>query len=86
MSATIRDVAKLAGVPDQVIRRARDILSELEQNGWVPQQRAPAAQEDQLGFGDLAAAEAAEALRRVDINTLTPIEAMNLIFQLKQKL
>ena len=30
--------------------------------------------------------EVAERLRRVDVNTLTPIEAMNLIYELKQKL
>jgi DNA mismatch repair protein MutS len=30
--------------------------------------------------------EVAEELRKVDINTLTPIEAMNLIYQWKQKL
>ena len=35
---------------------------------------------------DLGANEVAERLRRVDVNTLTPIEAMNLLYELKQKL
>ena len=35
---------------------------------------------------DLGAAEAADRLRRTDLNTLTPIEAMNLLYELKQKL
>ena len=32
------------------------------------------------------AEEVAEALRRADINTMTPLEAMNLLFTLKKKL
>ena len=35
---------------------------------------------------DMGAQEVAERLRRIDVNTLTPIEAMNLIFEMKQKL
>ena len=80
------EVAKLAGVPDRVIRRAREILSELEQGGVsAPAAPAPSG-ESQMGLLDLGAGEVAERLRRVDVNTLTPIEAMNLIYELKQKL
>ena len=81
------EVAKLAGVPPKVIRRARAILADLE--AGAPEQTAavPAqAAEEQVGFGDLAALEVAEQLRQTDLNTLTPIEAMNLLYQLKQKL
>jgi DNA mismatch repair protein MutS len=42
--------------------------------------------DDQCCFGDIRVFEVAEELRKVDINTLTPIEAMNLIYQWKQKL
>ena len=81
------EVAKLAGVPAKVIARARDILEELEREGFSPPAGgAPAAPTDQLSFLDLGAEEVAERLRRVDVNTLTPIEAMNLLFELKQKL
>ena len=80
------EVAKLAGVPDAVIRRARQILAELEAGGNV-QAPAPAVpSEDQISMLDMGAQEVAERLRRIDVNTLTPIEAMNLIFELKQKL
>ena len=79
------EVAKLAGVPPKVIRRARAILEELEAGS---PERAPAQEppKEQVGFGDLAALEAAEQLRQADLNTLTPIEAMNFLYQLKQKL
>ena len=78
------EVAQLAGVPAKVIRRARAILEELESGESVTPSkgtaRAPA--EEQVSFGDMAAQEVADRLRRTDINTLTPIEAMNLIFEL----
>ncbi len=80
------EVAKLAGVPDRVIKRARAILAELEEGSAAPADRTPAAPADQVSLTDLGALEAAERLRRVDVNTLTPIEAMNLLYELKQKL
>ena len=83
------EVAKLAGVPDKVIKRARAILQELEEGSApaaAPAAAAPAADAGQMSLGDLGAIQAAERLRRVDVNTLTPIEAMNLVYELKQML
>ena len=80
------EVAKLAGVPGKVIRRARTILEELERGEHAATPTPAAPPEEQVSFGDMAAQEVADRLRKVDINTLTPIEAMNLIFELKQKL
>ncbi len=80
------EVAQLAGVPGKVIDRAREILAELEQGGpSVPQTRS-AEPESQMGFGDLGAVQVADILRGTAVETLTPIEAMNLLYQLKQKL
>ena len=83
------EVAKLAGVPPKVIRRAREILAELEQGTAAPavEPNTPSHPEpEQVGLGDLAAQEVAAELRQLDLNTLTPIEAMNLLYQLKRKL
>lgn len=86
------EVAKLAGVPTRVITRARTILAELEGGEDTGESVLSAAQpqqqpmEEQCCFGDIRVFEVAEELRNVDINTLTPIEAMNLIYQWKQKL
>ena len=52
----------------------------------APAAAAPAADAGQMSLGDLGAVQAAERLRRVDVNTLTPIEAMNLVYELKQML
>ena len=81
------EVAQLAGVPGRVIDRARDILDELREQGWVPNTPAavPAAQE-QMSLMDMGCSEVAEILRRTSVETLTPIEAMNLLYELKQKL
>ena len=81
------EVAQLAGVPSRVIDRARDILDELREQGWVPQLcAAPAPAEEQVSLLDMGSHEVAEILRRTSVETLTPIEALNLLYELKQKL
>ena len=85
------EVAKLAGVPNEVVRRAREILSDIESKGLPSERRisapATASEPDMLSF--LASGEAeevADTLRSTDLDTLTPIEALNLIYTLKKKL
>ena len=77
------EVAKLAGLPDSVIRKAKEYLKELETEGVA----APgaAAGEDQISFADLGADEVRRALLEIDLNTLTPIEGMNLLYELQRK-
>ena len=80
------EVAKLAGVPDKVISRAKVILDQLETEG-VPLPAVSAAPEDgQFSLGDLGAQSVADRLRAVDVDTLTPIEAMNLLYEMKKEL
>ena len=81
------EVARLAGLPPAVVERAREILRELESES-TPRPCQPSAAEPapQLSMASLAEAEVADTLRRCDVDTLTPIEAMNLIYQLKKKL
>ena len=83
------EVAKLAGVPAEVIRRAREILAEIESENPAPKQSAKSADEPLDLFTVMANdknAEVADALRTADLNTMTPIEAMNLLYTLKQTL
>ena len=40
---------------------------------------------EQMGLPDLGAEKALDKLRDTDLNTLTPIEAMNLLFELQRK-
>ena len=79
------EVAKLAGLPDTVIRKAKDYLKELEAGAPGRTQSAPLPAEGQISFSDVGGDEVRKTLCAVDLNTLTPIEAMNLLYQLQQK-
>ena len=46
----------------------------------------PEPEESQLSLGSLGAEQAMDKLRDLDINTLTPLEAMNILFELKKLL
>lgn len=83
------EVAKLAGVPDKVTKRAKEILKKIESgegNLLIPKRLRTHEEDnaDQMLLVSGAQGEIADKLRLVDVNTLTPLEAMNLLFQLKQ--
>ena len=80
------EVAKLAGLPDSVVKRAREILKELEAEGGAPRPAAPARDSSQISLAAMGEGEVAEILRRTQVDMLTPIEAMNLLYDLKRKL
>ena len=80
------EVAKLAGLPEAVVKKARIILRQLEdQSGRTPPLLA-APKEEQVSMAALGEAEVIDRLRRTQPDTLTPIEAMSLLYELKQKL
>ena len=85
------EVAKLAGVPDSVVKRAKVILKELEQNKIDIKFKAEDAvvEEDeddiQFNFTVNGKNEIIEILKTIDVNTLTPIEAMQTLYDLKKK-
>ncbi len=78
------EVAKLAGVPESIISSAKSHLRELESgSGDVPS--APERGEDgQLTLGDIGADEVRQRLRDVSLDTMTPLEALNLLYELKR--
>ncbi len=80
------EVAKLAGVPESVIRRANAVLAELTRAGAPAPAagRAPEG-EGQVSLESMAGDEVSRRLRDLDINTLTPLEALNLLYELKKK-
>ena len=80
------EVAKLAGLPDKVIARARDILKKLESESAAPVRREQAPRDDQLSLLDVRADDVRRALEAVTVETLTPIEALNYLYKLKQML
>ena len=79
------EVAKLAGLPEKVVRRAKQVLKELESGNGV-QYTAPRLESDQVSLGSIGEAEVLDAIKRCQPDTLTPIEAMSLLYELKKKL
>ena len=79
------EVARLAGLPSTVVNRAKKILRQLEEEAGRP---APAvqAQEDQVSLTALSEGEVMDQLRRTQVDTLSPLEALNLLYELKKKL
>ena len=79
------EVAGLAGLPPKLIRRAREILQELESQQDAP--RRPAAREaKQVSLTALGEKEVLDILRSTTVESLTPIQAMNLLYELKGKI
>ena len=81
------EVAKLAGIPNTVISRARQILQELEsQNGKPAALPATPEPQDQMSMLDLRSQQVCAALEAISVETLTPIEAMNELYRIKKML
>ena len=78
------EVAKLAGLPNEVVKRANVILKELEQGGAY--QAKPREETEQVSLDAIGEAEVLAAIRRAQPDTMSPIEAMQLLYELKQKL
>ncbi len=78
-------VAQLAGLPKPVVHRAEEILEELEQEA-----RAPGSTQRTLHVRQLPlfATEnpLAEELRTLDVSAMTPLEALNKLYELQKKL
>ena len=80
------EVAKLAGLPSAVITRAREILSELEAEGTASPKITKKESEDQVSMLDITDRQVCDTLRGIQVETLTPIEAMNELYKLRKML
>jgi len=80
------EVAKLAGLPDEVIRRAREVLSEHESFETRLTKKLNQAPPAQLTIFTPISQPVLERLRETDLNRITPLEALNLLAELKIQL
>ena len=78
------EVAKLSGIPEKVINRAKAILKETLSEG-ITVQRPQVAEDMQLSLEMTSATEILKELKVLDVNTLTPIECMGLLHDLADK-
>jgi DNA mismatch repair protein MutS len=84
------EVAKLAGLPEEVVRRAREVLAEHENaeaqvTAQLSGADAPTPRAAQLTIFTPLSQPVLEKLRELDPNRLTPLEALNLLAELKQQ-
>ena len=86
-------VARLAGLPEGVIQRAREVLADLEAgssgvNGGLPARDMRVSESRrtvQLELFDTAPNPVLEELKRLDLTMMTPIEALTVLYQLQKR-
>ncbi len=85
------EVAKLAGLPDWIIKRAKAILKELTSGSKTDDDKKifsnismkEEVDDSQINLLSKADSSVVEKIKSLDVNTLTPIEAMNVLYELK---
>jgi DNA mismatch repair protein MutS len=79
------DVGRLAGLPSDVVNRARIILRQLEGAHSGGQFRPEnSAATDQLSLFQVSDSAIVDRLKRLDVETITPLQALNVLSELKQ--
>ncbi|MCL1964361.1 MAG: DNA mismatch repair protein MutS, partial [Firmicutes bacterium] len=85
-------VARLAGVPQPVVARAQEILARLEAAnvnqasiGANILEEHRTQRQSQVGLLDFGSVALVEELRGLDVNSMTPMEALNALFALREK-
>ncbi len=78
------EVAKLAGLPGRVVSRARELLKELESG--APVRTVTVAADDQISITSMENDAIRRKLETLSVETMTPLEAMNALFELKKML
>ncbi len=86
-------VARLAGIPEKIVKRAKKVLSNIENNGHVlgakaggrTDKRVPASGQVQLNLFQTPESMIMEKLQKIDIASMTPLDALNYLSMLKEK-
>jgi DNA mismatch repair protein MutS len=76
-------VAQLAGMPRPVVQRAGEILQQLEASSGKAVKINPAAPEQMVLFPETN--PLVEELKKIDVNSLSPIEALNKLYEWQRK-
>ena len=90
------EVAKLAGLPNEVIKRAREVLASIEetsravsesaQGGIGTRKKVEEKDDSLISFDDCINEQVIAELKAADLNTLSPFECMSFLFDLKKRL
>ena len=77
-------VARLAGLPKKVLDRAEEFLEEYD-NEHAQAAPAASAEPSPMGMGSLFTSAITEQLLNIDVMSMTPIEAMNMLYKLQDE-
>ena len=83
------EVAKLAGLPNEVIKRAKEVLASVEQTARAlstADKKEASVDDSLISMDDFIHDQVIEELKAIDLNTLSPYEAMSFLFNLKKRL
>ena len=86
------EVAKLAGLPNEVIKRAKEVLATIEKTSVNlrtserAEEKFDFEEETTISFEECLRDQAIEELKAIDLNTVSPYEAMQLLFEIQRKL
>lgn len=78
-------VARMAGVPQTVLKRATEVLADLEQTTQAPTPIQASTQKLQLSLFEMEPSPVEQELQRLDVNKLTPVQALMLLDDWKKK-
>lgn len=81
------EVARLAGVPEEVVRRADKILASIDEHESVRPKKEllPKREENAtMGLETMLYDRVCDSIKKIDINTLTPIEALSKLYEMKK--
>lgn len=78
------EVAKLAGIPDSVVKRARQVLKQLESGKPEATKKKAAVEQTAISFTPPGEAEAIFRLKNLDVNNLTPMQAFQILCDLTE--
>ena len=84
-------VAKLAGIPNVITTRANEILKGLKESNYIGKhekelKKMSAQVAPQMDLFNYKVGEIATELDKINVNELTPVEALNVLVKLKEKL
>ena len=85
------EVAKLAGIPNDVVKRAKEVLATVEESAKSirltdREEKQSIKDESVISFDDCMSDQVIEEIKNTDVNTLSPYECMTLIFDWKKRL
>ncbi|MGN0691876.1 MAG: DNA mismatch repair protein MutS [Oscillospiraceae bacterium] len=80
------EVAKLAGLPPKVLKRAKELLSEMEQEKAAGSRQDSSSDDEQISFGRIDSDSVIDRIKKTNVDELSPQEALDFLKELAEQL